>query len=112
MLGTQIPDFQNKAASLKAVTTQNSIRGTIIHIDSYGNATTNINHEIFNRIGLERDIEILYGKETERITKIKTLTGSLGKMVKLSQSNSDTHFSPKNVDIWMILFGDTCGNPS
>ena len=71
MLGTQIPDFQNKASSLKAVTTQNSIKGTIIHIDSYGNATTNINHEIFNRIGLERDFEILYGKETERITKIK-----------------------------------------
>ena len=72
MLGTQIPDFQNKAASLKAVTTKNSIRGTIIHIDSYGNATTNINQETFNRIGLNRDFEILYGKETEKITKIRS----------------------------------------
>ncbi len=71
MLGTQIPDFHNKAASLKAVTTKNSIRGAIIHIDSYGNATTNINQETFNRIGLDRDFEILYGKETERIIKIR-----------------------------------------
>jgi len=71
MLGTQIPDFQNKATSLKAVTTKNSIRGTIIHIDSYGNATTNINQETFNRISLGRDCEILYGKETERIIKIR-----------------------------------------
>ena len=71
MLGTQIPDFQNKAASLKAVTTQDSIRGTIIHIDSYGNATTNINRETFNRIGSGRNFEILYGKETENIKKIR-----------------------------------------
>ena len=71
MLGTQIPDFQNKAASLKAVTTKNSIKGTIIHIDSYGNATTNINEETFNRVGLGKDFEILYGKETERIVKIR-----------------------------------------
>ena len=71
MLGTQIPDFQNKAASLKAVTTQNSIRGTIIHLDSYGNATSNINRETFNRIGSGRDFEILYGKETENIKKLR-----------------------------------------
>ena len=71
MLGNQIPDFNNKAASLKAVTSKDSIRGTIIHIDSYGNATTNINKETFNNISLGRTFEILYGKETERITNIR-----------------------------------------
>ena len=71
MLGNQIPDFKNKAAMIKAVTSKDSIRGSIIHIDSYGNATTNINQETFNNISLGRNLEILYGKETESITKIR-----------------------------------------
>ena len=35
-----------------------------MYIDSYGNATTNINKKLFNKIGKGRDFEILYGKET------------------------------------------------
>lgn len=41
-----------------------------MHIDSYGNATTNIDKNLFNRIGKGREFEILYGKETENINKI------------------------------------------
>ena len=33
-------------------------------------ATTNINKELFHKIRKGRDFEILYGKETEKITKI------------------------------------------
>lgn len=70
MIGNQISDFQNKSASLKPVVSANSIRGSIIHIDSYGNAITNINKDLFNKIRKERKFEILYGKETEKIIKI------------------------------------------
>ena len=38
MIGEQISDFQNKSISLKPVVSMNSIRGSVIHIDSYGNA--------------------------------------------------------------------------
>ena len=41
-----------------------------MYIDSYGNATTNISKELFNKIAKGREFEILYGKETEKITKI------------------------------------------
>ena len=52
------------------VVSTNSIRGSIIHIDSHGNAITNINKDLFNKIRKERKFEILYGKETEKIIKI------------------------------------------
>ena len=71
MIGTPLSDFQQKAASLQAVTNRDSIRGVVMHIDSYGNATTNINKDTFNRIGMNREFDILYGRESERITKIR-----------------------------------------
>lgn len=70
MIGSPLTDFQNKAASLKAVISKDDIRGSVIHIDSYGNATSNITKDLFNRVGKGRNFEILYGKETEKITKI------------------------------------------
>ena len=70
MIGRPLTDFQNKVTSLKAVISPNSIKGSVMHIDSYGNATTNINKELFNKIRKGRDFEILYGKETEKVTKI------------------------------------------
>ena len=70
MIGSSLTDFQNKVTSLKTVISPNSIKGSIIHIDSYGNTTTNINKELFHKIRKGRDFEILYGKETEKITKI------------------------------------------
>ena len=70
MIGEQISDFQNKSASLKPVVSANSIRGSVIHIDSYGNAITNINKDLFSKIRKERNFEILYGKESEKIIKI------------------------------------------
>ena len=70
MIGNEISDFNNKKSLLKAVTDKNTIRGIILHIDSYGNLITNIDKETFNRIGLDREFKILYGKETEKINKI------------------------------------------
>ena len=70
MIGSPIPDFKNKGATLKAVTAKDIIKGIIIHIDSYGNAITNIEKETFHRIGSGRNFEILYGRENERLDKI------------------------------------------
>ena len=38
MIGSPLTDFQNKVTSLKAVISPNSIKGSIMYIDSYGNA--------------------------------------------------------------------------
>ena len=72
MIGTPLSDFQQKAASLKAVSNKDSIRGVVMHIDSYGNATTNIDKDTFKRIGMNREFDTLYGKESERISKIRS----------------------------------------
>ncbi len=70
MIGKQIENYKNQSATLKAVITNNSIRGSIIHIDSYGNTTTNINKNTFDKVGLGRPFNILYGKHSEKISKI------------------------------------------
>ena len=94
MLGNKISEFQTKSSSLKAVVSRNMIRGIILHIDSYGNATTNIDKDTFNRIGIGRDFEIYYGKETEKITKIRN------KYKDVSEGDRLALFSTKN---WMEI---------
>ena len=71
IIGSPMDDFTNKGSSLKAVTEKNIIKGIITHIDSYGNATTNISKDIFEKIGFGRKFEILYGRENEKITNIQ-----------------------------------------
>ena len=70
MIGNNLFDIQIKKSSIKAVIDKNSIRGIITYIDSYGNATTNIDKATFKKIGLNRDFAILYGRENERLVKI------------------------------------------
>ncbi|MBT5858355.1 MAG: SAM-dependent chlorinase/fluorinase [Flavobacteriales bacterium] len=70
MIGKLIPNFNIQSTSLKAVKSRDSIRGNIIHIDTYGNATTNIDKDTFNKIRLGRQFNIFYGRESEKISKI------------------------------------------
>jgi len=70
MIGNEISDFNNKKSLLKAVTEKNMIRGNVLYIDSYGNATTNIDKLMFDKIGMGRKFTILYGREDEEIKKI------------------------------------------
>ena len=70
MIGSSISDFENKRTTLKAVTEKKMIKGLITHIDSYGNATTNINKKTFNNLVQNNVFEIIYGRENEKIIKI------------------------------------------
>lgn len=90
IIGSLISDFHNKGASLKAVTEKDVIRGIIAHIDSYGNATTNIDKKTFDSIGLGRKFEILYGRENEKLNKIekKYKDVSEGERLALFSSNN------------------------
>jgi len=70
IIGTDIPDFEVKRTELKAVIEKDMIRGAVIYVDSYGNATTNISKEVFDGVQKGRNFSILFGREDEQITNI------------------------------------------
>ena len=55
--------------ALQAITGKNHIRGSIVHIDNYGNALSNITKELFDRVSKGRPFE-LYFKRHDPITII------------------------------------------
>lgn len=48
----------NERTNFAAVVGPNSIKGSVIYIDSYGNVITNITRELFKEVGKERPFEI------------------------------------------------------
>jgi len=70
IIGTEIADFEVKRTELKAVIEKDMIRGAVIYVDSYGNATTNISKEVFKSVQKGRSFSILFGREDEKITNI------------------------------------------
>lgn len=71
VIGTPKENFSVERASFKASFDQNTIRGSVIHIDSYGNAITNIREGLFKQVGKSRSFTIHVGnREHYSITKI------------------------------------------
>ena len=70
IIGTTINKFQVKKVELKAVLETDTIRGSVIYIDSYGNAITNISKSEFEQVKKGRSFIILFGREDEMITEI------------------------------------------
>lgn len=61
VIGTPKENFSVERASFKASFDQNTIRGSVIHIDSYGNAITNIRETLFKQVGKSRAFTIHVG---------------------------------------------------
>jgi len=72
IIGTEVTDFEIKRTELKAVIEKDMIRGAVIYVDSYGNATTNISKEVFEAVQRGRSFSILFGREDEQITNISS----------------------------------------
>ena len=70
IIGTATNDFEVKKTELKAVLETDMIRGSVVYIDSYGNAVTNINKNEFERVQKGRLFTILFGREDEMITEL------------------------------------------
>jgi S-adenosylmethionine hydrolase len=71
-LGTRISSLSEKVP-LRATIDRNVIIGSVIFIDSYGNAITNITREIFSRVFEGRDFRILIKSNnyfTEKISRL------------------------------------------
>ncbi len=68
-VGKPVDDYL-KQIPLRATLENNTITGTIIYLDSYGNAITNISRELFERIGNQRKYEIFVQSKHYRITRL------------------------------------------
>lgn len=55
--------------SIQPVTTKNQIRGSVIHIDNYENAITNISKELIEKVGQDRKFKVRF-KRHEPLNKI------------------------------------------
>jgi S-adenosylmethionine hydrolase len=64
------------------------INGSVIYIDSYKNAFTNINRELFDQIGKGRPFDIFVQSNHNRINRLNKRYGesSLGEMLALFNS--------------------------
>ena len=76
IIGKEIAAFKEIKSELKPVTehdinTNNDIiKGAVVYIDTYGNATTNISKDLFEQVRKGRDFVILFGREDERISTL------------------------------------------
>ncbi|MDA0890104.1 MAG: SAM-dependent chlorinase/fluorinase [Bacteroidetes bacterium] len=70
IIGTATTDFEVKKMELKAVLQTDTIRGSVIYVDRYGNAITNISKAEFERVQKGRAFTILFGREDEMITEL------------------------------------------
>ena len=68
IIGKEIAEFKNVKSVLKPVnehdenTNYDIIKGAVIYIDSYGNATTNISKQLFEQVSDEQYLQLLIGR--------------------------------------------------
>ena len=84
IIGIPIDNFQVKKMELKAILQKDTIRGSIIYVDGYGNAFTNICKNDFEKVQKGRNFTILFGREDEMITKISNKYKDVPKAEKLA----------------------------
>ena len=70
IIGTATNDFKVNRMELKSVLETDIIRGSIIYVDRYGNAITNIKKNEFKQVQKGRLFTILFGREDEMITEL------------------------------------------
>ncbi len=70
-LGEKTKKFK-KTVPLRATIDDSAITGSVIYIDSYKNAITNISRNLFERVGQNRDFEILIQSNHYKISKINS----------------------------------------
>ena len=86
-LGKTTTQF-TKTIPLRAAIDDSTITGSVIYIDSYRNAITNVTRELFSRIGQGRKFEILIQSDHYKVSKINTNYGetTMGELLALFNS--------------------------
>lgn len=73
-----------QAMVYRAITEGNTIKGSVIYVDSYGNIITNITQDLFKEIGRGRPFTILFRREDYDITEIHTAYNQVPEGEKLA----------------------------
>lgn len=68
-LGEAVEDY-NRQTPLRATIEENTISGSVIHIDSYQNAITNVSRELFDRVGRGRRFTIYVSSKHYKLDRI------------------------------------------
>lgn len=89
IIGKEVNDFRIKKQTLSPVTDSNMIKGIVTNIDNYGNAITNINTSVFEKIRRSRNFSIVFGREDEQIKKISNKYKDVEIAEKLAIFNSN-----------------------
>lgn len=89
-IGEEVEHY-NKAFAVNAVIEENLIKGTIIQIDHYGNAITNITEELFRRIGNDEPFTIFFRRKEYFIDEISLTYSDVPEGEKLALFNSAGH---------------------
>lgn len=89
-LGEKI-DYLRKAIAVQPIIEQNLIRGTVIHIDHYGNAITNITEKLFNDIGKGHKFVLNFRSEEYVIDEISKTYNEVASGEKLALFSSSGH---------------------
>ena len=86
-LGKIHPNLRRQVPILPTID-ESVINGTVIYIDSFRNAMTNINDEIFDKIGKKRKFEIFIQSNHYRVNKINNYysESSIGELLVLFNS--------------------------
>lgn len=87
-IGTPVKSLAKQIPMLPTID-ESVINGSVIYIDSYRNAITNITHELFDKIGKGRRFEIYIQSNYYKITRInkKYNESSTGEMLALFNSS-------------------------
>ena len=86
-LGEKYPNLKRQVPILPAID-ESTINGTVIYIDSFRNAITNINAELFDKIGRKRKFDIFIQSNHYRVNKINRhyYESSVGELLVLFNS--------------------------
>lgn len=86
-LGKTHPNLRRQVPILPTID-ESVINGTVVYIDSFSNAITNINAELFNQIGRKRKFEIFIQSNHYRVNKINKyyFESSIGELLVLFNS--------------------------
>ena len=91
IIGTTINNFEVTKMGLKAVLETDTIRGSVIYIDNYGNSITNISKDEFKQVQKGRSYTILFGREDERIAEISKKYKDVSTAEKLALFGENNH---------------------
>ncbi|MCB0478533.1 MAG: SAM-dependent chlorinase/fluorinase [Crocinitomicaceae bacterium] len=89
-LGEEI-DYLKKAISIQPVIEENMIRGSVIYIDHYGNAITNITEKLFKDIGKGNPFILNFKSEDYVIDEISKSYNDVSSGEKLALFSSTGH---------------------